>query len=122
MIEPHAEVDVIRPKPTIAGLVRVRLTSSEFDLGTNAYRPWPTIEAAGPSASLRRVDISSSGEDKGFIDRSLVTRGAKRRAALRVPSLLAGLAQAKSDLLDTLSRRAVKQWCSEPRWSSMSRH
>ena len=53
------------------------------------------------------VAISSSGDDTGFIDRSLATRGAKRRIALRLPYLAAGAVLAHSDMVATLSRRVA---------------
>ena len=52
--------------------------------------------------------ISSSGDDTGFIDRSLATRGTKRRIALRLPYLSAGPVLAKSDMVATLSRRVAE--------------
>jgi DNA-binding transcriptional LysR family regulator len=54
------------------------------------------------------VAISSSGDDTGFIDRSLATRGAKRRIALRLPYLAAGAVLAHSDMVATLSRRVAE--------------
>jgi len=58
--------------------------------------------------ALRHVAISSSGDDTGFIDRSLATRGTKRRIALRLPYLSAGPVLAKSDMAATLSRRVAE--------------
>ena len=66
-----------------------------------------TLSAAAFGA-LRHVAISSSGDDTGFIDRSLATRGAKRRIALRLPYLSAGPVLAKSDMVATLSRRVAE--------------
>jgi DNA-binding transcriptional LysR family regulator len=65
---------------------RVRLTMTDF-------------------AALTHVDISSSGDDTGFIDRSLATGGSKRRIALRLPYLAAGPVLARLNLVATLSRR-----------------
>src|SRR2546426_1678928 len=65
-----------------------------------------TLSAAAFGA-LKHVAISSSGDDTGFIDRSLATRGAKRRIALRLPYLSAGPVLAKSDMVATLSRRGA---------------
>jgi len=66
-----------------------------------------TLSAAAFGA-LRHVAISSSGDDTGFIDRSLATRGTKRRIALRLPYLSAGPVLAKSDMVATLSRRVAE--------------
>jgi len=66
-----------------------------------------TLSAAAFGA-LRHVAISSSGDNTGFIDRSLATRGAKRRIALRLPYLSAGPVLAKSDMAATLSRRVAE--------------
>jgi len=63
---------------------------------------------ASAFASLRHVDISSSGDDTGFIDRSLATRGSKRQIALRLPYLAAGPVLPKLDLVATLSRRVAE--------------
>src|SRR5262249_4474178 len=46
--------------------------------------------SASAFAGLTHMDISSSGDDTGFIDRSLATRGSKRQIALRAPYLSAG--------------------------------
>src|SRR2546422_2994984 len=66
-----------------------------------------TLSAAAFGA-LKHVAISSSGDDTGFIDRSLATRGTKRRIALRLPYLSAGPVLAKSDMVATLSRRVAE--------------
>src|SRR6266581_2687669 len=50
--------------------------------GHPAFRSKLSAEAFG---ALAHVAISSSGDDTGFIDRSLATRGTKRRIALRLP-------------------------------------
>lgn len=55
--------------------------------------------------ALQHLEISSSGDDTGFIDRSLMTRGARRRVAVRVPYLSAGVVLDQSDVVATLSRR-----------------
>jgi DNA-binding transcriptional LysR family regulator len=57
--------------------------------------------------ALAHVEISSSGDDTGFIDRSLVMRGAKRRVAARLPYLSAGVVLAESNMVATLSRRVA---------------
>jgi len=58
--------------------------------------------------ALRHAAISSSGDDTGFIDRSLATHGTKRRIELRLPYLSAGSVLAKSDFVATLSRRIAR--------------
>jgi DNA-binding transcriptional LysR family regulator len=57
--------------------------------------------------ALRHAAISSSGDDTGFIDRSLATHGTKRRIELRLPYLSAGSVLARSDFVATLSRRVA---------------
>src|SRR5207244_11941328 len=57
--------------------------------------------------ALRHAAISSSGDDTGFIDRSLATHGTKRQIELRLPYLSAGSVLAKSDFVATLSRRVA---------------
>ncbi len=64
------------------------------------------LSAAGFGA-LAHLEISSSGDDTGFIDRSLATRGARRRIAVRLPFLSAGVVLGQSDLVTTLSRRVA---------------
>jgi DNA-binding transcriptional LysR family regulator len=64
--------------------------------------------SASAFAGLRHVDISSSGDDTGFIDRSLATRGSQRQIALRIPYLSAGPVLAKLDVAATLSRRVAE--------------
>jgi DNA-binding transcriptional LysR family regulator len=73
--------------------------------GHPAARQRLTLSTFG---ALGHVDISSSGDDTGFIDRSLATRGAKRQIALRLPYLAAGPVLAKLDLVATLSRRVAE--------------
>lgn len=58
--------------------------------------------------ALRHAAISSSGDDTGFIDRSLATHGTKRQIELRLPYLSAGSVLAKSDFVATLSRRVAR--------------
>jgi DNA-binding transcriptional LysR family regulator len=64
--------------------------------------------SASTFAGLKHVDISSSGDDTGFIDRSLATRGSKRQIALRIPYLSAGPVLGKLDVVATLSRRVAE--------------
>jgi DNA-binding transcriptional LysR family regulator len=58
--------------------------------------------------ALPHIAISSSGDDTGFIDRSLATRGAKRRITLRLPYLSAGAVLGQSDMVATLSARVAE--------------
>src|SRR2546430_11638418 len=67
--------------------------------GHPAGRSKLSAEAFG---ALAHLAISSSGDDTGFIDRSLATRGARRRIALRLPYLSAGALLPKSGLVGTL--------------------
>src|SRR2546426_3636823 len=55
--------------------------------------------------TLPPIEISSSGDDTGFLDRSLVSRGARRRIAGRLPYLSAGVVLGRSDMVATLSPR-----------------
>ena len=64
--------------------------------------------SAAAFGALPHVAISSSGDDTGFIDRSLATRGASRRIALRLPYLSAGAVLGQSDMVATLSRRVAE--------------
>ena len=64
--------------------------------------------------ALRHAAISSSGDDTGFIDRSLATHGTKRRIELRLPYLSAGSVLAKSDFVATLSRRVAGALARDP--------
>lgn len=73
--------------------------------GHSAGRGKLSVEAFG---ALTHVEISSSGDDTGFIDRSLATRGGRhRRVAVRLPYLSAGAALAESNMVATLSRRVA---------------
>jgi DNA-binding transcriptional LysR family regulator len=57
---------------------------------------------------LAHLEISSSGEDTGFIDRWLAGRGLTRRIAHRAPYLSAAAILARSDMVATLSRRIAE--------------
>jgi len=61
-------------------------------------------------AALPHLEISSSREDTGFIDRWLGESGAARRIALRVPYLSAAPILAQSDLVATLSHRIAREF------------
>jgi DNA-binding transcriptional LysR family regulator len=65
---------------------------------------------AAAIAALPHLEISSSGEDTGFIDRWLRERGVERRIALRAPYLSAAPILAQSDLVATLSRRIAQEF------------
>lgn len=58
-------------------------------------------------AALAHLEISSSREDTGFIDRWLGEHKLERRIALRAPYLSAASILAQSDLVATLSRRVA---------------
>lgn len=60
-------------------------------------------------AALPHLEISSSLEDTGFIDRWLGERGFARRIALRAPYLSAAAILVQSDLVATLSRRNAQE-------------
>jgi DNA-binding transcriptional LysR family regulator len=66
--------------------------------------------SAAAFAALPHLEISSSREDTGFIDRWLVERGLERRIALRAPYLSAAPILAQSDLVATLSRRIAQEF------------
>jgi DNA-binding transcriptional LysR family regulator len=65
---------------------------------------------AAAFAGLPHLEISSSGEDTGFVDRWLSERGLARRIALRAPYLSAAPILAQSDLVATLSRRIAQEF------------
>ena len=73
--------------------------------GHPAGRGKLSAEAFG---ALGHVEISSSGDDTGFIDRSLLARGARRRIATRLPYLSTGVVLGQSDMVATLSRRVAE--------------
>jgi DNA-binding transcriptional LysR family regulator len=67
------------------------------------------LSAAG-FAALPHLEISSSGDDTGFIDRWLNERGLQRRIALHTPYLSAAAVLVQSDLVATLSRRIAQEF------------
>src|SRR5213594_3907717 len=73
--------------------------------GHPAGRGKLSAEAFG---ALPHIEISSSGDDTGFLDRSLLARGARRRIAARLPYLSAGVVLGRSDMAATLSRRVAE--------------
>jgi DNA-binding transcriptional LysR family regulator len=66
--------------------------------------------SASAFAALPHLEISSSGEDTGFIDRWLAERGLERRIALRAPYLSAAAILVQSDLAATLSQRIAQEF------------
>lgn len=68
----------------------------------------PKLSAAD-FAALPHLEISSSREDTGFVDRWLAERGFARRVALRAPYLSAAAILVQSDLVATLSRRIAHE-------------
>jgi DNA-binding transcriptional LysR family regulator len=63
-------------------------------------------------AALPHLDISSSGDDTGFIDRWLGENGLARRIAHRAPYLAAATILAQSDMVPTLRRRVAVEFVS----------
>jgi DNA-binding transcriptional LysR family regulator len=61
-------------------------------------------------AALPHLEISSSREDTGFIDRWLGERRLARRIGLRAPYLSAAPILVQSDLVATLSRRIAQEF------------
>jgi DNA-binding transcriptional LysR family regulator len=61
-------------------------------------------------AALPHLEISSSGEDTGFIDRWLAKNGCQRHIALRAPYLSAASVLVQSDFVATLSRRIAQEF------------
>jgi DNA-binding transcriptional LysR family regulator len=66
--------------------------------------------SAAAFAALPCLEISSSREDYGFIDRWLAERTLVRRIALRAPYLSAAPILVQSDLVATLSRRIAQEF------------
>jgi DNA-binding transcriptional LysR family regulator len=67
------------------------------------------LSAAG-FAALPHLEISSSGEDTGFIDGWLAESGLVRRVALRAPYLSAAPILVQSDMVASLSRRIAQEF------------
>jgi len=61
-------------------------------------------------AGLSYLEISSSGEDSGFVDDWLGTRGLTRSITHRAPRLSAAAILAGTDLAAVLSRRLAEHW------------
>ena len=66
--------------------------------------------SAAAFAALSHLEISSTREDTGFIDRWLAERGLARRIALRAPYLSAAPILVQSDLVATLSQRIAQEF------------
>jgi DNA-binding transcriptional LysR family regulator len=66
--------------------------------------------SAAAFAALPHMEISSTREDTGFVDRWLAEKGLARRIALRAPYLSAAPILATSDLVATLSRRIAQEF------------
>jgi DNA-binding transcriptional LysR family regulator len=66
--------------------------------------------SAAAFAALPHLEISSSDEDTGFVDRWLAERGLARSIALRAPYLSAAPILVQSDLVATLSRRIAQEF------------
>jgi DNA-binding transcriptional LysR family regulator len=66
--------------------------------------------SAAAFAALPHLEISSSREDTGFIDRWLAEGGLVRRIALRAPYLSAAPIIVQSDMVATLSRRIAQEF------------
>jgi DNA-binding transcriptional LysR family regulator len=65
--------------------------------------------SAAAFAELPHLEISSSREDTGFIDRWLAEQGFARRIALRAPYLSAAPILVQSDMVATLSLRIAQE-------------
>ena len=127
---PLVQLD-LRPSGTLD--VFDRLDTGELDLGIDTFGPVgerfgsailledrfvAVMRRGHPAArgklspetfgALAHLEISSSGDDTGFIDRSLVSRGAQRRVAVRLPYLSAEVVLGQSNLVATLSRRIAE--------------
>jgi DNA-binding transcriptional LysR family regulator len=61
-------------------------------------------------AEQLHLEISSSGEDTGFIDSWLTEHGVARRIALRTPYLSAASILVQSDMIAILSRRIAQEF------------
>src|SRR5882724_2715992 len=66
--------------------------------------------SAAAFSALPHLEISSSGEDTGFIDRWLAEDGLVRCIALRAPYLSAAAILVQSDMVATLSRRIAQEF------------
>jgi len=66
--------------------------------------------SAAAFAALPHLEISSSHEDTGFIDRWLAGEGLVRRIALEAPYLSAAPILVQSDMVATLSRRIAQEF------------
>ncbi len=114
---PLVQLD-LRPSGTRPLDVFDRLDSGDFDVAIGTFDAVGERFGTGPLLEDRFVAVmrqghpagrgTSSGDDTGFIDRSLATGGTKRRIALRLPYLSAGAVLGQSDMVATLSRRVAE--------------
>jgi DNA-binding transcriptional LysR family regulator len=61
-------------------------------------------------AGLSYLEISSSGEDSGFVDQWLGTRGLARNITHRAPRLSAAAILSSTNMVAVLSRRLAEHW------------
>jgi DNA-binding transcriptional LysR family regulator len=87
-----------------AGLLEDRFVAV-MRRGHPAGRAKLSVDAFG---ALPHIEISSSGDDTGFLDRSVVARGGRRRIAVRLPYLSSGMVLGQSNMVATLSRRVAE--------------
>ena len=88
-----------------------RLLEDSFVIAMRHDHPATCRELTPPAlASLPYLDISSSGEDAGFIDDWLAARGLARSIAHRAPRLSAATILSGTDLVAVLSRRLAEHW------------
>ncbi len=78
-----------------------------FRRGHPALRRKLTLTAF---AELSHLSISSSGEDLGFVDRILASRGKTRSIALEAPYLSAGVMLVQSNLVAVLGRKLAQEF------------
>lgn len=60
-------------------------------------------------AALPHLDISSTGDDTGFIDQWLARNGLTRRIALQAPFISAGKLLAQTDMIAAVNRRIAQE-------------
>jgi DNA-binding transcriptional LysR family regulator len=73
-------------------------------------------------ATLPHLEISSSGEDTGFIDRWLTEHKCERRIALRTPYLSAATVLVQSDFVATGADASRRNSSVTTHWRFVSRH
>lgn len=88
-----------------------RLLEDEFVMVMRRGNPASRKKlSAAAFAALPHLEISSTREDTGFVDRWLAEHNLRRRIALRVPYLSAASILVQSDLVATLSRRIAQEF------------